>query len=96
MNSKKFKFEADPFAKDAQSTSKTYHEVLNLKTILLTKPQVKNTNNNYYDLYYTPIKNRDGKVMVIDKYNNKENDYINFDDFLYLIIIYEINLEKQH
>ena len=44
-----------------------------------TKPQVKNMNNNYYDLYYTVIKNRDEKEIVDNKY---ENDYIDFNDFI--------------
>ena len=41
-----------------------------------TKPQVKNMNINYYDLYYTVIKNRD------DNHENDENDYINFNDII--------------
>ena len=48
----------DPFAKNAQSISKIYHEVLLLRKFLQTKLQVKNMNNNYFDLYYTVIKNR--------------------------------------
>ena len=31
---------------------------------LQTKPQVKNMNNNYYDLYYTVSKNRDEKEII--------------------------------
>ena len=34
---------------------------------LQTKPQVKNMNINYYDLYYTVVKNRDDKEIVDDK-----------------------------
>ena len=37
-------------------------------------------NINYYDLYYTVIKNRNEKETLIDKDN--ENDYINFNDFI--------------
>ena len=37
-------------------------------------------NINYYDLYYTVIKNRNEKEIVIDKHN--ENDYINFNDII--------------
>ena len=54
-----FKTQQDPFAKIAQGISKIYHEVLLLMKFLQTKPQVKNMNINYYDLYYTVIKNRD-------------------------------------
>ena len=43
---------------------------------LQTKPQVKNMNINYYDLYYTVIKTRD------DKNENNENEFINFNDFI--------------
>ena len=49
---------------------------------LQTKPQVKNGNNNYYDLYYTVIRNRDGKELVDDKYEKIETDYNNFNDFI--------------
>ena len=51
----------DPFAKNAQGISKIYHEVLLLMKFLHTKPQDKNMNINYYDLYYTGIKNRKEK-----------------------------------
>ena len=34
-------------------------------------------NINHYDLYSTVIKHRDGKEIVIDKY---ENGYVNFND----------------
>ena len=47
--------------------------------ILQTKPQVKNTNKNYYDLYYTVIKNRDDEEIVND--DEYEITYINFIDF---------------
>ena len=51
------KFDEDPFAKNAQGISKVYHEVLKFRKFLQTKPQVKNINIKYYDLYYTVIKN---------------------------------------
>ena len=35
-------------------------------------------NINYYDLYYTVIKNRDEKEIIIGK--DDENDYINLND----------------
>ena len=46
---------------------------------LQSKPHVKNMNNNFYDIYYTVIKNRADKQIVIDEY---ENDYNNFNDFI--------------
>ena len=58
-----FRFDEDPFAKKAQGISKIYHEVLKLMKFLQTRPQVKNMNLNYYDLYYTVIKNRKEKKM---------------------------------
>ena len=38
--------------------------------------------NNYYDLYYTVIRNRDENKVVNDKYENNETDYIDFTDFI--------------
>ena len=37
-------------------------------------------NINYYDLYYTVIKNRNEKEIVIGE--DDENDYINFNDII--------------
>ena len=71
------RFDEDPFAKNAQGISKIYHEVLLLMKSLQTKPQVKNMNKNYYDLYYTVIRNRN--EIVDDKY---ENVFIDFNDFI--------------
>ena len=73
------KMDEDPFAKNAQGISKIYHEVLLLMKFLQTKPQVKNMNINYYDLYYTVIKNRNEKEIGDNQY---ENDYGNYEDFL--------------
>ena len=56
MNNRNFQNEKDRFAKNAQGISIIYHEVLLLMKILQTKPQVKNIEINYYDLYYTLIK----------------------------------------
>ena len=72
----------DPFAKNAQGISKIYHEVILLMKFLQTKPQVKNMNINYYDLYYTVIKARDENRDIDNQYENDENDYINFNDFI--------------
>ena len=68
-----FQFEQDPFSKNAGRISKIYHEVLLLMKLLQTKPQVKSMFNNYYDLYYTVIKNRDDNEIVNDKYEDNEN-----------------------
>ena len=73
------RMDEDPSAKNAQRTSETYNEVLLFMKFLQTKPQIKNMNINYYDLYYTVIKNRDEKQNV-DKQN--ENDSINFNDII--------------
>ena len=67
------KFDEDPFAKNAQGISKIYHEVLNLMKFLHTRPQVKNMNINYYDLYFNVIKKREEKEIVDNQY---ENDFI--------------------
>ena len=64
------KFDEDPFAKNAQGISKIYHEVLNLMNFLQNKLQVKNMNINYYDIYYTVIKNRDEKDIEDNQYEN--------------------------
>ena len=72
----------DPFSRNAQGISKIYHEVLLLMKFLQTKPQVKNMNINYYDLYYTVIKKRDENKDIDNQYENDENDYYNFNDFI--------------
>ena len=51
-------------------------------TYIQTKPQVKNMNINYYDLYYTIIKTRDENKDIDNQYEVDNNDYINFDDFI--------------
>ena len=43
---------------------------------LQTKPQVKNKNINYYDLYYSVIRIRDENKDI------GNNVYFNFNDFL--------------
>ena len=72
----------DPFAKNAQGISKIYHEVLLLMKFLQTKSQIKNMNINYYDLYYTVIKNRVENKDINNQYENDENDYTNYEDFI--------------
>ena len=74
MKNKNFQTQKDPFSKNAQSISKVYHEVLLLNKFLQTKPQAKNMNIKYYDLYYTVIKTRDEIEFVDNQYENNEND----------------------
>ena len=75
------KFE-DPFAKNAQCISKTYHEVLKLMKFLQTKPQVKNMNINFYDLFYTVIRIRDENKDIDNQYEDDNNGFINFNDII--------------
>ena len=72
----------DPFAKNAQGINKIYQEVLLLMKFLQTKPQVKNMNINYYDLYYTVIKTRDENRDIDNQNESDENDYIDINDFI--------------
>ena len=82
MKNKNFQFQEYPFAKNAQGISKIYHEVLLLRKFYQTKPQVMNMNINYYDSYYTVIKNRDENEIVVDKSENIENDYNSLNDVI--------------
>ena len=82
MNIRNFKFGEDFFSENARIISKIYHEVILLMKFLQTKPQLKNVNNNYYDLYYAVIKNRAEKEIVNDQYENNENNFIIFIDFI--------------
>ena len=72
----------DPFAKNAQGISKIYHEVLLLMKFLQTKPEVKNMNINYHDLYFTVIKVRDESRDIDNQYENDYHDYIDINDFM--------------
>ena len=60
-SSNTFQFKEDPFAKNAQGIGNFFYEVLILMKFVQTKSQVKNVNINYYDLFYTVIKNIEGK-----------------------------------
>ena len=84
-----FQFEEDTFSKNTQNIGKNYKEVLLLIKFLQTKPQIKDMNIKYYELYNTVIKNRDEKKVVNIIYEDNEIDYINFVDFLLLIITLE-------
>ena len=86
MKNKIFKAEQDPFAKNAQCINKIYHEVLLLMKYLETKPQVKNLNTDYYDLYYTVIKVRDENGDIDIQNENDNNDYIDINDVIIPIV----------
>ena len=77
-----FQSQEDPFSKNAQGISKIYHEVLLLMKFLQTKPQIKNMNISYYDLYYTVINVRDENSDLDNQYEDDYNDYINFNDIV--------------
>ena len=82
MKNKNFQTQEDLFSKNAQGIRKIYHEVLLLVKFLQTKPQVKNMNINYYDLYYTVIETRDEYKHIDNQYENDENDYISLNDVI--------------
>ena len=82
MKVRNFKFEEDTFSKNARGISKIHHEELLLMRFSKTKPIVKKMSINYYDLYYTIIKNRDDKEIVNDEYEKNENGYCNLNDFI--------------
>ena len=82
MKNINFQSEQDPFTRNAQGISNIYHEVLLLMKFLQTKPQIKNMNFNFYDLYITVIKVRDENKDIDNQYENDDNDYINFIDFI--------------
>ena len=82
MKNKNFQIQQDTFSKNVHGISKIYHEVLLLMKFLQTKPQVKNINVNYFDLFYTVIKTRDENMDIDIQYENDENDYINFIDIV--------------
>ena len=82
MKHKTFQTQQDPFSKNAEGISKIYHEILLSRKFLQTKPQVKNMNISYYDLYYTVIKVRDENKDIDNQYESDDNDYFNFNDFI--------------
>ena len=49
---------------------------------LQTKPQVKNKNFIFYDLYYTVNKNRDEKEIGNGQNQNNEKYFIRYDKFI--------------
>ena len=82
MKNRNFQTQEDPFSRDAQGINKSYHDVLLLMKLSQTKPQVKNMNIIFYDLYYTVIKNIDESKVVKDKNELIENDHVNFNDIV--------------
>ena len=82
MKHKNFQTQEDPISKNALGIIKIYHEVLLLMKFLQTKPQVKNMNINYYDLYYTVTKTRDKNKDIDIHYENDENEYITSNDII--------------
>ena len=82
MKNKNFQTnDEDPFSKNAQGIHKIYHELLLLMKFLQTKPQIKNMNINYYDLYYTVIKVRNENTDIDNQYEDDDNDYIDMTAF---------------
>ena len=82
MKNRNFQSQQDPFSKNAQGISKFYHEVILLMKFLQTKSQVKNMNFSYYGLYYTVIKVREENKDIDNQFENDENHYINYEDFI--------------
>ena len=72
----------DPFSKNTKGVAKIYHEVLLLMEFLQTKPEVKNMNINYYDLYYTVIKTRNENKDIDFQYEDDYHDYIDINNFI--------------
>ena len=79
-----FQIEEDPFIKNVQGIGKIYHKVVLLMNFLQTKLQVKSMKIKYYDKYYTINKHRVDTEIVINKFEDKENDYNNFNDIITL------------
>ena len=83
MKNKNFQSnEIDPFSKNAKGVGKIYHELLLLMEFLQTKPDVKNMNINYYNLYCTVVKTRDENKNIDNQYEDDCHDYIDINDFI--------------
>ena len=63
-----FRFEEDPFGNKVEGIGENYQELLTIMNILQTKPQVKNMNFEYNDLFYTVKENRD-QIVLEEIYN---------------------------
>ena len=62
-DNRNIRMDKDPFSKIARGIIGIYHELLLLLKFLRKKPEVKNVNINYYDLYYSVIKNKDDNKL---------------------------------
>ena len=76
MKNKNFQTQQHPFAKNAQGISKIYHEVILLMKFLQTKPQIKNMNFTFCDLYFTVTKFRDENKDIDNEYEDDYNGFI--------------------
>ena len=94
MKNKNFPTQQDPFARNAQDKSKIFHEILLSMKRLQTKPEIKNLNIKYHDLYYTVFKFRDQNKDIDNQYENDDNDCIIL-MILFLIISLGLNLVRQ-
>ena len=63
-------------------SNKIYHEVLILMEFLQTKPDGKNMNIYYTDMFYTVIKTRDENKNIDNQYENDYHDYIDINAFV--------------
>ena len=91
MKHRNFRSQEDPLAKNAEGISRICHEVFLLMKFLQTKPQVKNKNINYYDLYYTVIRIRD---EIRDKDIQYENDRMIMLILMILLLIITLELKR--
>ena len=69
------RMDEDRFAENPQSISKSYHELLLLINFSQTKPRIKKMKINFYELYYTVIKNTNEKENVDDQYEKYFNKF---------------------
>ena len=82
MKNRNFQTQEDPYSRNAKGISRSYHEVSLSMKFLQTKPQVKNMNIKYYDLYYTVIRIRGKNRDIGIQYEIDGNDYINYNDII--------------
>ena len=91
-----FQFQKDVSTEGAQGISKKDHKVIVLVNFFQTKPQVRNMNNNYYDLYYTVIKTKIIRKLKTMNIKIMKTIILKVMIFLPLIIKLELNLRKQY
>ena len=66
-----------------------------LLQFLRTIRQIKNMNNNFYDLYYILFKNRDDKKSVNNKYGDIGKDHKNYEIFITPNLYFGIKINKE-